>query len=74
LAAGDRLVIVNLGPDLRWDPSPEPLLAPPACADWRLLWSSEDPKYGGMGTAVLDDGGNWRIPGHATVVLTADPR
>ena len=40
--------------DLHLDPAPEPLLAPPADAGWIILWSSEDPKYGGTGTAAPD--------------------
>ena len=32
------------------EPAPEPLLAPPAGRAWQLLWSSEDPRYGGDGT------------------------
>ena len=47
----DRLVLVNLGADLRLTPCPEPLLAPPEGRRWELLWSSEDPRYGGSGTA-----------------------
>jgi maltooligosyltrehalose trehalohydrolase len=70
---GDRLVIVNLGSDLRLTPVPEPLLAPPADARWDILWSSEDPKYGGAGTATLETDEDWRIPGRATVVLAARP-
>ena len=31
-AGADRLLVVNLGPDLAFDPAPEPLLAPPADA------------------------------------------
>ena len=50
----DRLLMVNLGIDLHLDPAPEPLLAPPADSEWRTLWSSEDPKYGGIGTPRLD--------------------
>ena len=46
--ADDRLVIVNLGVDLRLNPAPEPLLAPPDGATWQILWSSEDPRYGGQ--------------------------
>jgi maltooligosyltrehalose trehalohydrolase len=65
----DRLVIVNLGLDLRLPGAPEPLLAPVAGAAWQLLWSSEDPAYGGQGTAALDTDEGWRIPGRATVVL-----
>jgi maltooligosyltrehalose trehalohydrolase len=65
----DRLLIVNLGTDLRFDPAPEPLLAPPRDACWEKLWSSDDPQYGGCGTAPLDSEENWRIPGQAAVVL-----
>ncbi len=65
----DRLLIVNLGIDLELNPSPEPLLAPPADTGWKSLWSSEDPRYGGCGTAPLDSKENWRIPGQAAVVL-----
>jgi maltooligosyltrehalose trehalohydrolase len=49
----DRLLLVNLGTDLHLDPAPEPLLAPPANAEWRVLWSSESPEYGGVGTPDL---------------------
>jgi maltooligosyltrehalose trehalohydrolase len=65
----DRLLIVNLGLDLRLDPAPEPLLAPPEDHVWKLAWSSEDPRYGGSGTAPVDSGEGWRIPGHAAVVM-----
>jgi maltooligosyltrehalose trehalohydrolase len=70
----DRLLLVNLGLDLHLDPAPEPLLAPPADSEWTTQWSSENPKYGGIGMAPLDAppcdiGENWRIPGHAAVVL-----
>ena len=47
----DRLLLVNLGADLRLSPGPEPLLAAPEGRRWELLWSSEDPRYGGSGTA-----------------------
>jgi maltooligosyltrehalose trehalohydrolase len=67
--ADDRLLIVNLGHDLRLDPAPEPLLAPPEEQRWETLWSSEDPRYGGTGTPPLDTDEGWRIPGHAAVVL-----
>src|SRR5262249_41917520 len=65
----DRLLVVNLGRDLRLDPAPEPLLAPPAGKVWDILWSSEDPRYGGSGTAPLDTEENWRVPEEAAVVL-----
>ncbi len=66
---GDRLVLLNFGLDLRLDIAPEPLLAPPEGCLWECEWSSEDPRYGGGGTAPLETADNWRIPGHAAVVL-----
>jgi maltooligosyltrehalose trehalohydrolase len=69
----DRLLIVNLGRDLPLVPAPEPLLAPPEEREWQTLWSSEDPRYGGGGTASLDTEQNWQIPGHAAVVLWPTP-
>jgi maltooligosyltrehalose trehalohydrolase len=64
-----RLVLTNLGIDLCLNPSPEPLLASPDGCRWKLVWSSEDPCYGGSGTPPLEGEDNWQIPGHATVVL-----
>jgi maltooligosyltrehalose trehalohydrolase len=65
----DRLVLVNFGADLPLNPAPEPLLAPPLHMEWHVLWSSEHPQYGGGGIAPLDTAENWRLPGHAAVVL-----
>jgi maltooligosyltrehalose trehalohydrolase len=67
----DRILVVNFGNDLHLDPAPEPLLAPPEQKRWGTLWSSEDLKYGGIGTPTLDSDENWRIPGDATVLLCA---
>jgi maltooligosyltrehalose trehalohydrolase len=69
----DRLLLVNLGRDLHLDPAPEPLLAPPSHSEWTTLWSSEHPGYGGTGTPPLDTEENWRIPGHAAVLLKPEP-
>ena len=66
---GDRLLLVNLGPDLRLDPVPEPLLAPPEGAAWQTLWSSEDFKYGGTGTPPLETDDGWLLPGRAAVAM-----
>jgi maltooligosyltrehalose trehalohydrolase len=68
-AGEQRLLLVNLGIDCHLDPAPEPLLAPPADCEWITQWSSEDPKYGGIGTPALDTDQNWQIPGHAAVLL-----
>jgi maltooligosyltrehalose trehalohydrolase len=67
--ADDRLLVVNLGRDLALQPAPEPLLAPPEGMIWKILWSSEDPRYDGGGTAPLEGEAGWQIPGHAAVVL-----
>jgi maltooligosyltrehalose trehalohydrolase len=69
----DRLLVVNLGRDLRLDPAPEPLLAPPEGASWAVLWSSEDLRYGGLGTPPLESPENWRLPGQAAVLLAPGP-
>lgn len=72
--APDRLLLVNLGAELRLDVLPEPLLAPPGAATWAIVWSSEDPRYGGGGTAPLEtDGAGWLVPAEAAVLLVARP-
>ncbi|HEX8291949.1 MAG TPA: alpha-amylase family glycosyl hydrolase, partial [Pyrinomonadaceae bacterium] len=74
VGSDDRLLVVNLGPDLSLNPAPEPLLAPPAGKVWRTLWSSEDYAYGGTGTPPVETKNNWCIPGEAAVALApADP-
>jgi maltooligosyltrehalose trehalohydrolase len=70
----DRLLLVNLGRDLRLTSVPEPLLAPPAGHSWQILWSSERPRYGGCGTPPLEGKDGWRIPGHAAVALGPVPK
>lgn len=69
----DRLLIVNLGPQLHLDPAPEPLLAPPHARLWQIAWSSEDPRYGGHGTPAVDTEENWNLPAEAAVLLTPAP-
>ena len=69
----DRLLLVNMGIDLCLNPAPEPLLAPPEGRRWVLLWSSEDPRYGGSGTYPPDTDENWRLPGHAAIVMRPSP-
>jgi maltooligosyltrehalose trehalohydrolase len=72
----DRLLLLNLGCDLVLDPCPEPLLAPPwqpqGPAQWTLLWSSEDVRFGGSGATnpALPDG-RWRLAGECAVLLRA---
>jgi maltooligosyltrehalose trehalohydrolase len=70
----DRLLIVNLGRDLRRPSFAEPLLAPPAQTDWALRWSSEDFTYGGSGTADPFPDGWWHVPAESALVLMPGPR
>jgi maltooligosyltrehalose trehalohydrolase len=72
--ADDRLLLVNLGRDLKRTSFAEPLLAPPVDGDWAVAWSSEDPKYEGGGTPDLWPGGTWSIPGESAIVLAPGPR
>jgi len=66
----DRLLIVNLGSDIALDPAPEPLLAAPPKRSWQILLTTEDPAYGGSGTAPLEtELEGWHIPGRTAVVL-----
>jgi maltooligosyltrehalose trehalohydrolase len=66
---GDRLLIVNLGVDLCIQSPPEPLLAAPRDCSWELVWSSEHPSYGGVGTPPVENPDGWRVPGACAVVL-----
>jgi len=71
---GDRLLVVNPSRDLRLDPISEPLLAPPDGATrWAAVWSSEEPTYGGHGTAPIDTDDGWLIPGESAAWLAGEP-
>jgi maltooligosyltrehalose trehalohydrolase len=70
----DRLLIVNLGIDLSLTFIAEPLLAPPVGRDWRLLWSSEDPRYGGSGVPLPIKRDIWGVPGRSALLLAAESR
>lgn len=65
----DRLLLVNLGVDLHLHRAPEPLLAPPRGMRWDIMFSTEDPEYGGSGTPPLDAYEQLRLHGHAAIVL-----
>ncbi len=72
-AGDDRLLVINLGRDLKWSPAADPLLAPPQDSGWRVLWSSEDPAYGGSGTGPLEPQ-DWVFAGHSAIVLAPEAR
>ena len=70
----DRLLVVNLGRDLHLLTCPEPLLAPPRKAKWEVVFSTEDPRYGGSGTGPVETASEgWRVAGEAAVALAAVP-
>jgi maltooligosyltrehalose trehalohydrolase len=70
-AGEDRLLVVNFGRTERLDRVPEPLLAPPRGRQWKTLWSSESPKYGGPGVVEPEGEDGWTIAAEAAVVLAA---
>ena len=65
----DRLLIVNLAEALPLVAPAEPLLAPPDGFQWETLWSSESPRYGGLGTAQTASDERWMLPAEAAVAL-----
>ena len=71
-AGQDRLLIVNLGADLHLVHVPEPLLAPRVGKLWQIIWSSENPAYGGSGFVNPDREDGWHIRGESASVLAAN--
>ena len=69
----DRLLLINLGMDTMLGPVPEPLLAPPPGTTWQVLWSSENPRYGGTGALPVEDESGWLVLGKSAVVLADIP-
>ena len=69
----ERLLVINLGPDLEAPSFAEPMVAPPDRCAWTVLWSSEHPDYGGFGVTEIVTGEGWRIPGHSATVLAPVP-
>ncbi|HEX2916498.1 MAG TPA: malto-oligosyltrehalose trehalohydrolase [Chloroflexia bacterium] len=70
---GDRLLLVNLGQDLDYCPVPEPLLAPLPGTIWKMLWTSEDPRYDGPSVVEPWNGKGWYIPGSSSIFLRTEP-
>jgi maltooligosyltrehalose trehalohydrolase len=48
---------------------PEPLLAPPEGATWRMAWSSEEIRYGGEGVPPLVIDEVWHLPARTAILL-----
>ena len=73
-AEADRLLLVNLGPDLALRPLAEPLLAPPLGHVWALVWCSEDLKYGGEGFGKLWHDGKFELVARSSALFAAVER
>ncbi|HEY8077753.1 MAG TPA: malto-oligosyltrehalose trehalohydrolase [Labilithrix sp.] len=69
----DRLLLVNLGLDLELETVAEPLLADPAGKSWRVLFASEDARWGGCGNPAVREDGRRTLLGDSAVVLEASP-
>ncbi len=65
---GDRILLINFGPDYYFNPSPEPLLVAGLDLEFEVLWSSESSSYGGEGTPPINIP-FWKILGHSAIVL-----
>jgi maltooligosyltrehalose trehalohydrolase len=65
----DRLILVNLGPDIDLLPAPEPLVGAPPGRRWSLVWSSEHPRYGGEGAVPPDRGRGLHLCAESTALL-----
>src|SRR5690606_29295860 len=57
-----RLLVTNLGKDLRLSPNPEPLLAPPRGLRWNPVWRSNAEKYGGVERPAGEYDTGWYVP------------
>jgi maltooligosyltrehalose trehalohydrolase len=69
----DRLLMVNLGRDVRLAPAPEPLLAPPNGHTWSTLWHSDAWTYGGSQQPVGETDEGWLIPSESATLLAPVP-
>jgi maltooligosyltrehalose trehalohydrolase len=64
-----RLLVVNFAAELRRDSIAHPLVAPPRGCQWQTLWSSDDPRYAGPGSAALCQADGWVVPGESATLL-----
>jgi maltooligosyltrehalose trehalohydrolase len=70
--AGDRLLVLSLGDDLDVLSVAEPLLAS-ATGRWRLVLSTEEPRYGGSGVVSHWHPDRWRVSADSAQVYTSLP-
>jgi maltooligosyltrehalose trehalohydrolase len=69
----DRLLLVNLGADLPIRSIPDALFAPPLGTEWRLLFSTENPAYGGVGQGPIDLMERWTLSADSALLFGAAP-
>lgn len=67
----DRLILCNFESDYSMGSIPEPLYAPPSNKKWRLLFSSQNPLYGGFGNPEVKET-EWILAGHTALILKAE--
>jgi len=65
----DRLLISNFGKRHVLHPASDPLLAPPAEYRWETLWTSDSPRYGGLGAIATTTPEQWILPAESAVAL-----
>jgi maltooligosyltrehalose trehalohydrolase len=65
-----RLLVVNFADEYSC-PMNDALFAPLPGTEWRQLWSSEQPQYGGGGASPIPDVNPWDIPAHSAFLLTS---
>jgi maltooligosyltrehalose trehalohydrolase len=65
----DRLLLVNFGEREVLHPASEPLLAPPLGCRWKMLWSSDSPRYGGAGGAATAAPNQCILPAESAVAV-----
>jgi maltooligosyltrehalose trehalohydrolase len=70
---GDRLLLVNLGPDLLLPVLPEPLLAPLPGRPWQMAWSTEEHRYCGIGYPHPQSAEGWYLLGESAALLQPSP-
>ena len=69
---GDRLVVLNLGADETFECVSEPLLATDQSERWRVLWTSENTRYGGRGIGPLDLGDRFTLPASCALLFGSE--
>jgi maltooligosyltrehalose trehalohydrolase len=72
-AEEERLLLVNFGKQTVFSPAPEPLLAPPDGYEWKTMWTSESPEYGGIGMLPVAKDLGWTLFAEAAVALRSVP-